>query len=121
VRLGDPIDICEGTDGSWGYQVPVDITSDDGRVHIQQDASAYLGLSGGAWRQGWVEVLRDELQETATFAEVTGISGIDFEGIPEARWSAVQNFMGVRSPLAGDIIVETIVRGQAFELDHLTW
>jgi hypothetical protein len=121
VQFGDPVDLCEASDSAWHYQVPLDITSDDGRVHIQHEAAGYLTRSNGAWRQGWVEVYNNELEDTATFAEATGIEGIDFEGIPGARWTAVQHFEGDRAPLAGEIVIETILRGSALELDRLTW
>jgi hypothetical protein len=121
VALGDPVNVCESTNGFLSFRVPLDITSADGRVHIQQDASASLGIANDVWHRGWVEIYRPEPQDAATFVEATGIAGIDLDGIQSARWSAVQYFLGDRPPLSGEIGVDTIVRGELLELDRLSW
>lgn len=77
TQLGEPFDICDYL-GFLSHKVPFGISSADGRVSIQRDATAMLSLEPGA-ATGWVEIYPlNVAYEAEGFAEATGISGVDF-------------------------------------------
>jgi hypothetical protein len=80
LELGTPHDIC--VDGATSYRVPFQVTSGDGRVVAGGTANATV--SDGM--EGWVELFNQVVEPADTFAQLTGIHGVDFGGLGAARW-----------------------------------
>jgi hypothetical protein len=85
TTLGEPARVCSA-DGGLAFEVPLTVTSDDGRLRIEQLARAVVGYDGSEMVRAWVEYYGRDLYPSASFAEHTGISGVDFGDVPRAYW-----------------------------------
>lgn len=127
ATLGDPREVC-GAKAGISYAVPLDVTSADGRVQIAGSARAYAGVNhDGGLEQAWIEINDDVVLPVEQFPSKAGISGVDFAGLPQARWYA--NLHLVTSSQSdggprGEVIVEgvTIANGvDPAPVEELTW
>jgi hypothetical protein len=85
TTLGEATDVC-GADGVLAFDVPLIITSDDGRLRIDELAHAVVAYDGGTMERAWVDYYGKTLYSRASFAEQTGISGVEFGDVPRAYW-----------------------------------
>ncbi|MEO8184980.1 MAG: hypothetical protein ABI895_39745 [Deltaproteobacteria bacterium] len=116
VELGQPFGVCDLYDGRVGYKLPFGLQSSDGRVQLQRDANGYLAFENGAWREGWVEIFPlDEagtqagvIEDPATFALTTGISGVDFGELGGGLWHTQLTFSHTVPPVRGELAVDGV-------------
>src|SRR5690606_27540379 len=93
------------------YEVSLGLTSADGRLNIQHDASAHLELAAnGGLRRGSLEVpLLSSIVSREAFEASTGISGVDFGNARNATWYATMLLsLGPDLQMSGEIGVEGV-------------
>lgn len=97
TTFGDPTHACVRY-GRVAFQVPFGITSDDDRIRFNQVANAGGGYPNGSL---WFSVENYETRcvPHGVFETRTGISGVDFRGLPEACWDA---YIQLKPPVMGD-------------------
>jgi hypothetical protein len=125
ASLGLPTEVCDnGT--AMSYRMPLTIQTADGRVDIAGNAYGSTGTSpDGALTGAWLEIYDDEVLQAQEFAERSGISGVDFGGLPRALWhTELYPFGPSEGAPRGEVVVEGITSAGAFvadPLDKLTW
>jgi len=86
ARIGDPTSICWGGN-ELGYRAPLVVTSDDGTIQIDQEATGSLGfLEDGTLRHAWLEIFDYATIPAADFPAVSGLHGVDFGSYQAALW-----------------------------------
>jgi hypothetical protein len=113
VELGEPGALCaeRGARDGVTYQVPLQVTSSDGRVVVKGQANASASYSA----EGWVEIFDRAVLPADTFAESTGIQAVDFGGLGAAEWhtevySELQTayLAAGEAPYHGEVTVEGV-------------
>jgi hypothetical protein len=132
TALGEPFEICDDR-RQVVYKVPLGISSADGRVSIQRDATAVLRFEAGAPAWGWLEVYPvGVVEEARGFADATGISGVDFGELGGGLWHTELYLERpeVEPRVKGEVTIEGVdidghVTGTEFaitgELESLRW
>jgi hypothetical protein len=116
VELGQPFELCDLQGGRLGYKLPFAVESNDGRVKLQRDAKGYLAFENGQWREGWLEVFpayddgpaSSGVEDPASFAQKTGISGVDFGDVGGGFWHTELYFGHTEPPVRGEVTVEGV-------------
>ncbi len=131
TELGDPFAICEWQ-SQVGYQVPLRISSADGRVNLELEARGLMASEEGAVIHSSISDQRFYSEPVEGFAARTGISGVDFGSFDRAKWYAyVQGLRDAREGRRGAVGVETeytvtdsdtgSTHAETLILDELTW
>jgi len=132
VQLGEPFDLCADEYGTWTYQVPLSVSSDDGRAHIQHAAKGRLTFRDGTWYEGGVDFTSDVIEavgdspdaalDSATFAELSGLEGVDFGTRSKGSWWVGVGFGKVWEPPAyGYVGVQSHFGNYVNEVERLDW
>lgn len=92
VEIGPPADVC-WRQARVSYLALLRLTTDDGRVRIEQPARGVLALDEtGSPDTGSLEIRGNDPIAADLFETSTGISGIDFGTAPAATWHATATF-----------------------------
>lgn len=131
IDVGEPLALCDEAPELDG-RVPYRVRSADGRVDIDSEAQMSLAFVDGALGAGWFEIYDVEaVQPAASFAERTGISGVDFGAYGGGRWHTELSFdPAAPHPLSGEVTVDAVdIDGSVTgiptaiidSIDHLAW
>jgi hypothetical protein len=111
IDVGEPLVLCDdGEDPRLRGRVPYRVRSADGRVDIDSEARMLISFVDGALGAGWFEIFHDNaMQPAASFAELTGISGVDFGSYGAGRWHTTLHFdPAAADPLSGEVNVDAV-------------
>lgn len=111
IDVGEPVALCdEGELPRLRGRVPYRVRSADGRVDIDSEASMMVPFVDGAIGAGWFEIYQhDATQPAASFAELTGISGVDFGAYGGGMWHTGLYFdPAAPAPLSGEVTVDGV-------------
>jgi len=90
TSFGAPTNVCvlnNAVDANVvTMQVPIHITSSDGRAHVDDLANFSVTYDAGTVQNEWLEATHDTPVTRDDFAAASGLSGIDFGDAPAASW-----------------------------------
>jgi hypothetical protein len=105
--------------------VPLAIVSEDGRVDIAGNGYAFTSVqAGGAFERVWFDIHDADPTPVQAFAAKSGIAGVSFGALPQARWSAALDPLGTESGTPrGTIVIDGITADGFVEsaIEELTW
>jgi hypothetical protein len=109
IEVGEPLALCEGEVQIEG-RVPYGVRSADGRVDIDSEAQMLIGFVDGALGAGQFSIYHyGVMQPAASFAERTGISGVDFGAYGGGLWYTDLRFdPAAANPLSGELSVDGV-------------
>lgn len=109
IGVGEPLAVCDDGRRIRGL-VPYRVQSGDGRVSIDSEARMSLAFDASTLTSGWFEIYHAEtLLPAASFAERTGISGVDFGQYGGGLWHTELYFEPAAThPLTGEVTVDAV-------------
>jgi len=111
IDVGEPLVLCEEDEApSLTGRVPYRVRSADGRVDIDSEAEMRIQFVDGALGEGSFGIYHDNaVHPAASFAERTGISGVDFGGYGAGMWRTGLSFdPAATSPLSGEVTIDGV-------------
>jgi hypothetical protein len=109
IDVGEPLALCDAEVQIEG-RVPYGLRSADGRVDIDSEAQMLIGFVDGALGAGRFSIYHyNVMQPAASFAERTGISGVDFGAYGGGLWYTELRFdPAATNPLSGEVSVDGV-------------
>jgi hypothetical protein len=111
IDVGEPLALCEeeGAPRLSG-RVPYRVRSADGRVDIDSEAEMQILFVDGALGAGWFDIYHyNAVHPAASFAERTGISGVDFGAYGGGMWHTELEFdPAAPYPLSGEVTIDAV-------------
>jgi hypothetical protein len=111
IDVGEPLVLCDdGEDPRLRGRVPYRVRSADGRVDIDSEAEMRIAFVEGALGAGSFSIYHyNAVHPAASFAERTGISGVDFGGYGAGMWRTGLSFdPAATQPLSGEVTVDAV-------------
>jgi hypothetical protein len=128
MKVGAPSRVCEA--GHWlEFDVPVMISTDDGRVNIDESALGSVSLdANGTVVRVTLELGSDSPLPAQSFASNTGISGLDLSMYLQVFWHSEIYLLGEPPPATPDLephgsltVKEARDRSIVGNVAELTW
>lgn len=111
IDVGEPLVLCEEAEvPRLRGRVPYRVRSADGRIDIDAEAQTLIEFVDGALGPGWFSIYHDNVvHPAASFAERTGISGVDFGAYGGGMWHTEFYFdPAATSALSGEVSVDGV-------------
>jgi hypothetical protein len=111
IEVGEPLALCDEDEAPrLSGRVPYRVRSGDGRVDIDSEAQMLIRFVDGALGDGAFSINDyNAMQPAASFAELTGISGVDFGGYGGGLWHTTLYFdPSAAKPLSGEVSVDGV-------------
>jgi hypothetical protein len=109
TTFGEPRNVCVGP-SALGYEMPLVVTSSDARIHVDELARAWTIFDAeGNIETSLVEYYGSETLPKATFADRSGITGVDFGDVKAAFWRTEMYLARYDEPVPrGEVVVEGV-------------